>query len=70
MTRHKRRKIAGIIRVCILLVFPVVVAFSVKGIPVIKNFFDKMGSISIENHNEMTVTETTTQPLLLMAKHL
>ncbi|MDE5556815.1 MAG: stage II sporulation protein P [Ruminococcus sp.] len=63
MTRHKRRKIAGIIRVCVLLVFPVVVAFSVKGIPVIKNFFDKMGSISIENHNEMTVTETTIQPV-------
>lgn len=61
MTRHKRRKIAGIVRVCVLLVFPVMVAFSVKGIPVIKNFFDKMGSISIENHNEMTITETTTQ---------
>jgi len=65
MTRHKRRKIAGIVRVCVLLILPVVIAVSAKGIPKIKSFFDRMGSISIENNIESTtvseIIETTTQ---------
>lgn len=62
MTRHKRRKIAGIVRVCVLLILPAVIAVSAKGIPRLKAFFDRMGSISIEKDSgDVSVAESTTQ---------
>ncbi|MCM1507106.1 MAG: stage II sporulation protein P [Ruminococcus flavefaciens] len=61
MTRHKRRKIAGIVRVCVLLILPAVIAVSAKGIPRLKAFFDRMGSISIEKDSgDVSVAESTT----------
>lgn len=68
MTRHKKRKIIAVVRVCILLMLPAVIAVSAKSIPKIRSFFDRMGSIRIENNIESTtvtevtaVTETTAQ---------
>lgn len=65
MTRHKRRRITAVVKVCLLLVLPVVTAVSAKCFPKIKAFFDRMGSISIESDSESTavtaVTETTVQ---------
>lgn len=56
MTRHKRRKIAGMLKLCILLVLPAVTAVSAKQMPKIKSFFDRMSSISIEeNDREVSV---------------
>ncbi|MDE6797508.1 MAG: stage II sporulation protein P [Ruminococcus sp.] len=59
MTRHKRRKIAGIIRLCILLGFPLMIAFTVKGIPAMRNFLEKVGNIRIENGSETSDTPET-----------
>ena len=64
MTRHKTRKITAILKLCILLILPAVVAVSAKGIPKIKNFLNTMGNISIENTTtsiQTTVTSTFTQ---------
>ncbi len=56
MTRHKRRKIAGMLKLCVLLALPAVTAVSAKQMPKIKSFFDRMGSISIEeNDREVSV---------------
>lgn len=52
MTRHKRRKIAGTLKLCILLALPAVTAVSAKQIPKIKSFFDRMGSISIDENSQ------------------
>lgn len=64
MTRHKKRKITAILKLCILLILPAVVAVSAKGIPKIKNFLNTMGNISIENTTtpiQTTVTSAFTQ---------
>ncbi|MDE6500625.1 MAG: stage II sporulation protein P [Ruminococcus sp.] len=65
MTRYRRRKITAVVKICVLLICPVVIAVSAKCIPKIKVFFDRMGSISIDNNAESTtvtaVTETTVQ---------
>lgn len=64
MTRHKKRKIIYAVKILVLLILPVLTAVSVKSIPKIKSFFDKMGSISIDGNRMTTVpevTETTTQ---------
>lgn len=57
MTRCKRRKTANILKLCILLALPAVTALSAKQIPKIKSFFDRMGSISIDE-NSQPVTES------------
>lgn len=64
MTRHKKRKIIAVVKILVLLMLPAVTAISVRGIPKIMRFFDKMGSISIDGNRSTAVTgftETTTQ---------
>lgn len=65
MTRHKKRKIAGTLKLCVLIALPAITAVSAKQIPKLKSFFDRMGSISIdensqafsENNTEYSITE-------------
>ncbi|MDE6092014.1 MAG: hypothetical protein K2G14_02850, partial [Ruminococcus sp.] len=79
MTRHKRRKIAGMLRLCILLALPAVTAVSAKQIPKLKSFFDRMGSISIEDnsqavsesqpeHSTMPVTENSLRDEFILSE--
>ncbi|MCM1314511.1 MAG: stage II sporulation protein P [Muribaculaceae bacterium] len=64
MTRHKRRKIAGILRICALLLFPVIITIVVKSLPAVKNFIEKTGSIRIESHDLSSDSSTTTETFL------
>lgn len=58
MTRHKRRKITGIVRICLLVAVPVLTAVTAVHIPDIK----KLGDIRIEGGTEDTgvMSETVT----------
>lgn len=48
MTRHKRRKIAAIIRVCVLLVLPSAVAVTAKGVSEVGTILSDAGKLSVK----------------------
>lgn len=47
MTRYKKRKIAGLLKCCIMLVLPLTAAAASKGVPQVKDFLDMTSKISL-----------------------
>ena len=56
MTRRKRRKIAAIIRVGVLLILPAVTAAGAKGISEIGNIFSEAANLSVEKKPTSSVS--------------
>lgn len=52
MTRYKKRKIAGIVKCCAMLLLPLTAAAASKGVPCVKNFFDMTNRISLGKEAE------------------
>lgn len=62
MTRYKRRKIAGALKCCVILLLPLTAAAASRGIPQIKDFLEMTASISLGKESADTQGGFSAQP--------